>query len=103
MIAVSFPKVNNCDEWAKQLRAARVIVKCPDEMDVKAMCAWTTRDGDKEKQAEYWKRSKNTCIFWDRFHVTSLMRRRLRNAVERWVCIAIDQRGNCEEALFTGR
>ncbi|PWU92838.1 putative retrotransposon hot spot protein (RHS) [Trypanosoma cruzi] len=83
MIAVSFPKVTNCDEWAKQLRAARVIVKCPDEMDVKAMCAWITRDEDKEKQAECWKRSKNTCIFWHRFHVTSLMRRRLMNAVER--------------------
>ncbi|KAF5219188.1 hypothetical protein ECC02_007885 [Trypanosoma cruzi] len=103
MIAVSFPEVTNCDEWAKQLQAARVIVKCPDEMDVKAMCAWITRDETKEKQAECWKRSKNTCVFWDRFHVTSLMRRRLRNAVERWVCIAIDQRGNCERALFTGR
>ncbi|PWU90834.1 putative retrotransposon hot spot protein (RHS) [Trypanosoma cruzi] len=55
MIAVSFPKVTNCDEWAKQLRAARIIVNCPDEMNVKAMCAWITRDGDKEKQAEYWK------------------------------------------------
>ncbi|KAF5215287.1 retrotransposon hot spot (RHS) protein [Trypanosoma cruzi] len=58
MIAVSFPKVTNCDEWAKQLRAARIIVNCPDEMDVKAMCAWITRDGDKEKQAEYWKKVK---------------------------------------------
>ncbi|RNC31943.1 retrotransposon hot spot (RHS) protein [Trypanosoma cruzi] len=58
MIAVSFPKVNNYDEWAKQLRAARIIVNCPDEMDVKAMCAWITRDGAKEKQAEYWKEVK---------------------------------------------
>ncbi|PWU87206.1 putative retrotransposon hot spot (RHS) protein [Trypanosoma cruzi] len=49
------PKGNNCDEWAKQLRAARVIVKCPDKMDVKAMCAWITRDETKEKQPEYWK------------------------------------------------
>ncbi|RNC56217.1 retrotransposon hot spot (RHS) protein [Trypanosoma cruzi] len=29
MIAVSFPKVNNYDEWAKQLQAARIIVNCP--------------------------------------------------------------------------
>ncbi|PWU90841.1 putative retrotransposon hot spot protein (RHS) [Trypanosoma cruzi] len=58
MIAVSFPKANNCDEWAKQLRAARVIVKCPDKMDVKAMCAWIKRGLDPDKQAEYWKKVK---------------------------------------------
>ncbi|PWV19195.1 putative retrotransposon hot spot protein (RHS) [Trypanosoma cruzi] len=39
VIAVSSPKVANYDEWAKQLQAARVIVNCPDETDVKAMCA----------------------------------------------------------------
>ncbi|RNF04940.1 putative retrotransposon hot spot (RHS) protein [Trypanosoma cruzi] len=58
MIAVSFPKVTNYDEWAKQLQAARVIVNCPDEVDVKAMCAWITRDETKEKQAECWKEVK---------------------------------------------
>ncbi|PWU90303.1 putative retrotransposon hot spot protein (RHS) [Trypanosoma cruzi] len=82
MIAVSFPKVTSYDEWAKQLQAARVIVNCLDEVDVKAMCAWITRDETKEKQAKYWKEVENTCIFWDRFHVTSLMRRRLGKAVE---------------------
>ncbi|PWV20807.1 putative retrotransposon hot spot (RHS) protein [Trypanosoma cruzi] len=58
MIAVSFPKVTNYDEWAKQLQAARIIMNCPDEMDVKAMCAWMTRDETKEKQAECWKEVK---------------------------------------------
>ncbi|ESS59372.1 putative retrotransposon hot spot (RHS) protein [Trypanosoma cruzi Dm28c] len=58
MIAVSFPRVTNYDEWAKQLQAARVIVNCPDEVDVKAMCAWITRDETKEKQAECWKEVK---------------------------------------------
>ncbi|PWU96467.1 putative retrotransposon hot spot protein (RHS) [Trypanosoma cruzi] len=58
MIAVSFPKVTNYDEWAKQIQAARIIVNCPDEMDVEAMCAWITRDETKEKQAEYWKEVK---------------------------------------------
>ncbi|ESS63371.1 retrotransposon hot spot protein (RHS) [Trypanosoma cruzi Dm28c] len=58
MIAVSFPKVTNYDEWAKQLQAARIIVNCPDEVDVKAMCAWITRDEAKEKQAECWKEVK---------------------------------------------
>ncbi|RNC32995.1 retrotransposon hot spot protein (RHS), partial [Trypanosoma cruzi] len=83
MIAVPFPKVTNYDEWAKQLQAERIIVNCPDEVDVKAMCAWMRRDETKEKKAEYWKEVKSTCIFWDRFHVTSLMRRRLMDAVER--------------------
>ncbi|PWV02279.1 putative retrotransposon hot spot protein (RHS) [Trypanosoma cruzi] len=55
MIAVSFPKVANYDEWAKQPQAARIIMNCPDEVDVKAMCAWMTRGGTKEKQAERWK------------------------------------------------
>ncbi|ESS58062.1 retrotransposon hot spot (RHS) protein [Trypanosoma cruzi Dm28c] len=58
MIAVSSPKVTNYDEWAKQLQAARVIVNCPDEVDVKAMCAWMKRDETKEKQAECWKEVK---------------------------------------------
>ncbi|RNC38621.1 retrotransposon hot spot (RHS) protein, partial [Trypanosoma cruzi] len=58
MIAVPFPKVTNYDEWAKQLQAARIIVNCPDEMDVKAMCAWITRNETKEKQAECWKEAK---------------------------------------------
>ncbi|PWV11287.1 putative retrotransposon hot spot protein (RHS) [Trypanosoma cruzi] len=58
MVAVSFPKVTNYDEWAKQLQAARIIVNCPDEMDVKAMCACITRDKTKEKQAECWKEVK---------------------------------------------
>ncbi|RNC51930.1 retrotransposon hot spot (RHS) protein [Trypanosoma cruzi] len=58
MIAVSFPKLTNCDEWAKQLQAARIIVNCPDEMDVKAMCAWIKRDETREKQAEYRKEVK---------------------------------------------
>ncbi|ESS63366.1 retrotransposon hot spot (RHS) protein [Trypanosoma cruzi Dm28c] len=58
MIAVSFPRVTSYDERAKQLQAARIIVNCPDEVDVKAMCAWITRDEAKEKQAECWKEVK---------------------------------------------
>ncbi|PWV04364.1 putative retrotransposon hot spot protein (RHS) [Trypanosoma cruzi] len=55
MIAVPFPKVANYDEWAKQLQASRIIVNCPDEVDVKAMCAWMKRDETAEKQAKCWK------------------------------------------------
>ncbi|ESS55685.1 retrotransposon hot spot (RHS) protein [Trypanosoma cruzi Dm28c] len=62
MIAVSSPKVTSYDEWAKQLQAARIIVNCPDETDMKAMCAWITRDETKEKQAECWKEVKKTHV-----------------------------------------
>ncbi|PWU85840.1 putative retrotransposon hot spot (RHS) protein [Trypanosoma cruzi] len=55
MIVVSSPKVTNYDEWAKQAKASRIIMNCPDEMDVKAMCAWIKRGLEPDKQAEYWK------------------------------------------------
>ncbi|ESS55750.1 retrotransposon hot spot protein (RHS) [Trypanosoma cruzi Dm28c] len=55
MIVVSSPKVSNYDEWEKQLKASRIIMNCPDEKEVKAMCAWMKRGLDKDKQAEYWK------------------------------------------------
>ncbi|PWU86976.1 putative retrotransposon hot spot protein (RHS,) [Trypanosoma cruzi] len=55
MIVVPFPKVTNYDEWEKQLKASRVIMNCPDEKEVKAMCAWMKRGLDKDEQAEYWK------------------------------------------------
>ncbi|EKG04368.1 retrotransposon hot spot (RHS) protein, putative [Trypanosoma cruzi] len=55
MIVVSSPEVTNYDEWEKQLKASRVIMNCPDEMDVKAMCAWMKRGLDKDEQAGYWK------------------------------------------------
>ncbi|KAF5219859.1 hypothetical protein ECC02_007186 [Trypanosoma cruzi] len=58
MIVLSSPKVSNYDEWAKQLKARRIIMNCPDEMDVKAMCAWMKRDETKEKKAGYWKMVK---------------------------------------------
>ncbi|PWU89353.1 putative retrotransposon hot spot protein (RHS,) [Trypanosoma cruzi] len=55
MIVVSSPEVSNYDEWEKQLKASRIIMNCPDEMDVKAMCAWMKRGLEPDKQAEYWK------------------------------------------------
>ncbi|KAF5224430.1 hypothetical protein ECC02_002373 [Trypanosoma cruzi] len=58
MIVVSSPNVRNYDKWEKQKRAARIIMNCPDEMDVKAMCAWMKRDGTADDQAEYWKMVK---------------------------------------------
>ncbi|PWV17601.1 putative retrotransposon hot spot protein (RHS) [Trypanosoma cruzi] len=58
MIVVSSPNVRNHGEWETQEGAARTIVNCPAEMDVKAMCAWMKRDETSEKQAECWKMVK---------------------------------------------
>ncbi|ESS60928.1 retrotransposon hot spot (RHS) protein [Trypanosoma cruzi Dm28c] len=58
MIVVSSPKVSNYDKWEKQKGAARIIVNCPEEMDMKAMCARMERDETAEKQAEYWRMVK---------------------------------------------
>ncbi|RNE98316.1 putative retrotransposon hot spot (RHS) protein, partial [Trypanosoma cruzi] len=58
MIVVSSPKATNYDNWEKQLQASRIILNCPDEMDVKAMCTWMKRDETPDKQAEYWKKVK---------------------------------------------
>ncbi|PWV20821.1 putative retrotransposon hot spot protein (RHS) [Trypanosoma cruzi] len=55
MIVVSSPKATNYDEWEKQTKASRIIMNCPDEMDVKAMCTWMKRGLEPYKQAEYWR------------------------------------------------
>ncbi|ESS61448.1 retrotransposon hot spot protein (RHS) [Trypanosoma cruzi Dm28c] len=55
MIVVSSPEVSNYDEWEKQLKASRIIMNCPDEKEVKAMCAWMKRGLEPDEQAEYWK------------------------------------------------
>ncbi|PWV04084.1 putative retrotransposon hot spot protein (RHS) [Trypanosoma cruzi] len=59
MIVVSFPKVTNYDEWEKQLHAARIIMNCPDESDVRAMCIWKEYNGQVEEEADYWKKVKD--------------------------------------------
>ncbi|RNC39942.1 retrotransposon hot spot (RHS) protein [Trypanosoma cruzi] len=58
MIVVSSPKVTNYDEWEKQTKASRIIMNCPDEMDLKAMCAWMKRGLKPNEQAGYWKKVK---------------------------------------------
>ncbi|PWV15085.1 putative retrotransposon hot spot protein (RHS) [Trypanosoma cruzi] len=55
MILVSSPNEGSCDEWETQVKASRIIMNCPDEMDVKAMCAWMKQGLDKDKQAGYWR------------------------------------------------
>ncbi|KAF8284930.1 putative retrotransposon hot spot (RHS) protein [Trypanosoma cruzi] len=58
MIVLSSPNVRNYEKWEKQEGAERIIVNCPDEMDVKAMCAWMKRDETAGKKAECWKEVK---------------------------------------------
>ncbi|EKF32022.1 retrotransposon hot spot (RHS) protein, putative [Trypanosoma cruzi marinkellei] len=53
-IVLASPKVMGLDEFARQRLARRIIMNCPDEMDVKAMCAWMKRGGTKDEQANYW-------------------------------------------------
>ncbi|EKF98298.1 retrotransposon hot spot (RHS) protein, putative [Trypanosoma cruzi] len=55
MIVVSSPEVSNYDEWEKQVKASPIIMNCPDEVDVKAMCAWMKRGLEPDEQAGYWK------------------------------------------------
>ncbi|EKG00648.1 retrotransposon hot spot (RHS) protein, putative, partial [Trypanosoma cruzi] len=55
MIVVSSPNLDNYDGWKEQVKASRIIMNCPDEKDVKAMCAWMKRGLEPDKQAEYWK------------------------------------------------
>ncbi|PWU96897.1 putative retrotransposon hot spot protein (RHS,) [Trypanosoma cruzi] len=80
MIVVSSPEVTNYDGWEEQVKASRIIMNCPDEMDVKAMCAWITRDKTKKKQANAGRWLKNAWKKWGRLYVTSSMRMTMENA-----------------------
>ncbi|ESS61249.1 retrotransposon hot spot (RHS) protein [Trypanosoma cruzi Dm28c] len=52
MIVLTSPNVDNFEEWRKQREAAPIIINCPDEMDVKAMCIWKGHNGQLEEEAE---------------------------------------------------
>ncbi|RNC47440.1 retrotransposon hot spot (RHS) protein [Trypanosoma cruzi] len=38
MIVVSSPNLINYDKWANQSESVQIVMNCPDEMDVKAIC-----------------------------------------------------------------
>ncbi|PWV19638.1 putative retrotransposon hot spot protein (RHS) [Trypanosoma cruzi] len=44
-IGLASPKVRDIQEFARQRDPHRIIMNYPEEMDVKAMCAWMKRDG----------------------------------------------------------
>ncbi|PWU83240.1 putative retrotransposon hot spot (RHS) protein [Trypanosoma cruzi] len=63
MIVVTSPNKNNYESWAKQIGAEQIIIDCPDESDVKAMCSWMKRNGhlaeeEAKEEADYWKKVK---------------------------------------------
>ncbi|PBJ68802.1 retrotransposon hot spot (RHS) protein [Trypanosoma cruzi cruzi] len=55
MILVTSPYRNDYESWAKQMRAEEFVINCPEENDVRAMCAWMKRNWPLQEQAEYWK------------------------------------------------
>ncbi|PWV04143.1 putative retrotransposon hot spot protein (RHS) [Trypanosoma cruzi] len=55
MIVVTPPDQNNYERWATRRCATRIVINCPEENDVKAMCAWMKRNQIPQEQAEYWK------------------------------------------------
>ncbi|PWV07599.1 putative retrotransposon hot spot protein (RHS) [Trypanosoma cruzi] len=54
MIVVAPPEESARRGCKKQLRGRRIIMSCPQESDVKAMCVWKKRDQSAEAQVEYW-------------------------------------------------
>ncbi|RNE95881.1 putative retrotransposon hot spot (RHS) protein, partial [Trypanosoma cruzi] len=58
MLLVATPEKTSYIHWANEKRAVRIIMNCPDESDVKAMCVWKKRNQPPPQQAEYWREVK---------------------------------------------
>ncbi|PWU87448.1 putative retrotransposon hot spot (RHS) protein [Trypanosoma cruzi] len=58
MLVVAAPETTSYISWANEKRAVRIIMNCPDESDVKAMCVWKKRNQPPPQQAEYWREVK---------------------------------------------
>ncbi|RNC52089.1 putative retrotransposon hot spot (RHS) protein, partial [Trypanosoma cruzi] len=57
MIVVTSPNKNNYESWAKLVRAKQIIMNCPEENDVRAMCIWKKHNRQlAEEEADYWKK-----------------------------------------------
>ncbi|KAF5216323.1 Retrotransposon hot spot protein [Trypanosoma cruzi] len=54
MVLVSPPLEGNYKEWVKRSGATTIVMNCPGESDVKAMCVWMRRHQPVREQAEYW-------------------------------------------------
>ncbi|RNF12047.1 putative retrotransposon hot spot (RHS) protein [Trypanosoma cruzi] len=55
MVLLSLPFESNYKEWVKRRDAREIVMNCPGESDVKAMCVWMRRHQPVREQAEYWK------------------------------------------------
>ncbi|KAF8285139.1 putative retrotransposon hot spot (RHS) protein, partial [Trypanosoma cruzi] len=55
MVLASPPFESNYKEWVKRSDAKKMVMDCPGESDVKAMCVWMRRHQPVREQAEYWK------------------------------------------------
>ncbi|PWV02965.1 putative retrotransposon hot spot (RHS) protein [Trypanosoma cruzi] len=55
MVLLSPPFERNYKEWMKRSSARTIVMDCPGESDVKAMCVWMRRHQPVREQAEYWK------------------------------------------------
>ncbi|PWU82907.1 putative retrotransposon hot spot (RHS) protein [Trypanosoma cruzi] len=58
MLVVATPETTSYIHWANEKRAVRIIMNCPDESDVKAICVWKKRNQCAQQQAEYWREVK---------------------------------------------
>ncbi|EKG00300.1 retrotransposon hot spot (RHS) protein, putative, partial [Trypanosoma cruzi] len=58
MLVVATPEKTSYIHWANEKRAVRIIMNCPDESDVKAICVWMKRNQCAQQQAEYWREVK---------------------------------------------
>ncbi|RNF20683.1 putative retrotransposon hot spot (RHS) protein, partial [Trypanosoma cruzi] len=52
MIVVTSPNIKNFEWWAMQMGAEQIIIDCPDESDVRAMCIWKEHNGQVEEEEE---------------------------------------------------
>ncbi|EKG00232.1 retrotransposon hot spot (RHS) protein, putative, partial [Trypanosoma cruzi] len=55
MIVVTSPNKNEYERWTKKMDAIEIVIDCPEENDVRAMCIWMKRNRPLQEQAEYWK------------------------------------------------
>ncbi|EAN85054.1 retrotransposon hot spot (RHS) protein, putative [Trypanosoma cruzi] len=58
MILLTSPNIKNFEWWASRRYAARIVINCPEESDVRAICAWMKHNRSPQEQAEYWKEVK---------------------------------------------
>ncbi|PWV14026.1 putative retrotransposon hot spot (RHS) protein [Trypanosoma cruzi] len=54
MVLLSPPLERNYKEWVKRRDATTILMNCPGESDVKAMCVWMRRHQPVREQAEHW-------------------------------------------------